>query len=94
MARHIVFLKALWFQERINQISEEDDGSKTGNDVIHDTMLLKLFAGLHKSPEQKQNQKTDRKIEEINHDRSLRFYRDRILFMLREYLTTKPLKIP
>jgi len=87
-------LEALRFQQSADQIGEEDDGSKTGNDVIHDTILLKLFAGLHKSPEQKKNQTTDRKIEEIKHDRSLRFYRDRILFMLREYLTTKPLKIP
>jgi hypothetical protein len=61
---HWFLSKLLRFQQGINQVGKQPNGSNPGNDVVH-VVLLELVASLRKHPAPEQKHTTHGEVEQI-----------------------------
>jgi hypothetical protein len=61
-------LELLWPEKRVKQVDEQTERSDAGNDIVHGFFLLELVAGLGEGPADNQEQATDCKVEQVEHE--------------------------
>ena len=62
-----VLLELLRPKQGVNQVDEQEDGSNSGDDIVHGWLLLELVARLGERPRGDEEQNRNNDVEKVQH---------------------------